>query len=46
MHEALDIDIMQYGFMTGRETVDPVFVLRKLTEKLRAKNKKLFFCIC
>ena len=34
---------MQYGFMPGRETVDAVFVLRRLTEKFRAKNKKLFF---
>ena len=31
-----------YGFMPGRGTVDAVFVLRRLTEKFRAKNK-LFF---
>ena len=29
--------------MPGRSTVDAVFVLRRLTEKFRAKNKKLFF---
>ena len=29
--------------MSGRGTVDAVFVLRRLTEKFRAKNKKLFF---
>ena len=29
--------------MPGRGTVDAVFVLRRLTEKFRAKNKKLFF---
>ena len=34
---------MQYGFMPGRGTVDVVFVLRRLSEKFRAKNKKLFF---
>ena len=34
---------MQYGLMPGRGTVDAVFVLRRLSEKLRAKNKKLFF---
>ena len=34
---------MQYGFMPGRWSVDAVFVLRRLTEKFRAKNKKLFF---
>ena len=40
--EVLDTDKMQYGFMQGRGTVDAVFVLRRLTEKFRAKNK-LFF---
>ena len=29
--------------MPGRGTVDTVFVLRRLSEKFRAKNKKLFF---
>ena len=38
----VDTDKMQYGFMLGRETVDVLFVLRKLSEKFRAKNK-LFF---
>ena len=43
LREVVDIDKMQYGFMLGRGTVDAVFVLRRLTEKFRAKNKKLFF---
>ena len=43
LREVVDIDKMQYGFMPGRGTVDTVFVLRRLTEKFRAKNKKLFF---
>ena len=38
----VDTDKMQYGFMLGRGTVDVVFVLRKLSEKFRAKNKLLF----
>ena len=38
-----DIDKMRYGFMPGRVTVDAVFVLRRLSEKFRAKNKKFFF---
>ena len=42
LREVVDIDKMQYGFMPGRGTVDAVFVLRRLTEKFRAKNKKLF----
>ena len=41
--EVVNIDKMRYGFIPGRETVDAVFVLRRLTEKFRAKNKKLFF---
>ena len=43
LREVADIDKMQYGFVPGRGTVEAVFVLRRLTEKLRAKNKKLFF---
>ena len=38
LREVVDIDKMQYGFMSGRGTVDAVFVLGKF----RAKNKKLF----
>ena len=41
--EVVDIDKMQYGFMPGKGTVDAVFVLRRLSEKFRARNKKLFF---
>ena len=36
----VDIEKMQYGFISGRGNLDAVFVLRKLTEKFRAKNKK------
>ena len=43
LHEVVDIDKMQYGFMSGRGTVDAMFVLRRLSEKFRARNKKLFF---
>ena len=38
-----DIDKMQYGLMPGREIVDAVIVLRRLSEKFRAKNKTLLF---
>ena len=41
--EVIDIDKMQHGFMPERGTVDAVFVLRRLCEKFRAKNMKLFF---
>ena len=44
VHEVVDIDRMQYGFMSGRGTVDAVFVLGTLNkETFRSKNKKLFF---
>ena len=43
VHEVADIDKMQYGFMSGKGTVDAVFVLRRLKETFGAKNKKLFF---
>ena len=39
----VDIDKMQYGFMSWRHANDPAFDLRRLTEKFRTKNKKLFF---
>ena len=46
LREVVDIDKMQYGFMPGRGTVDAVFVLSRLSEKFRAKNRTLFFHIC
>ena len=42
LRELVDIDKMQYGFILGRGTVDAVFVLQRLSEKIGAKNK-LFF---
>ena len=42
----VDIDKIQYGFMPGRETVDAVFVLRRLTENFKAKKKEVAFYIC
>ena len=41
--KVVDIDKMQYGFMSGRGTVNAVFVLQRLSEKFRAKHIKLFF---
>ena len=42
LRDVVDIDKMQYGFMPG-EGLLMLFVLRRLSEKFRAKNKKLFF---
>ena len=36
---------MQYRLMPGNGTVDTVFILKRLTEKFRSKNKKLFFVL-
>ena len=41
LREVVDIDKMETWFMPGRGTVDAVFVLRRLSEKLKAKNEKL-----
>ena len=43
LRDVVEIDKMHYGYMSGRGTVDAVFVLRRLNEKFKAKNKKLFF---
>ena len=37
LREVVDIDKKQYGFMQGRGTVDAMFVLKRLSEKFRAK---------
>ena len=36
---------MQCGFMSGRGTADAVFVLRRLSEKLRAKSELFFIFV-
>ena len=40
LHEAVDIDKMQYGFTPGRGTVDAVFVLRRLFLLRRIQSQK------
>ena len=42
LHEAVDTDKVEYGFIPERRTVDTVLVLRRLIEKFRAKNNMLF----
>ena len=42
LRKVVDIDKKQYGFMSGRGTADAMFVLRRLSKKFRAKNKKFF----
>ena len=45
LRELVDIGKMQYGFILGRGTVDAVFVLQRLSEKIRAKNKLFFIFV-
>ena len=47
LREVVDSDKMQYRFMPRRETVDVVFVLRRLSEKVRVKKRtwKMFFLL-
>ena len=38
------VNEMQFGFMTGKEMVDAVFILRRLQEEYLKKEKKLYMC--
>ena len=38
-----DIDSMQFGFMSGRDTTDAIFIIRQLQEKHLGKHKPLYF---
>ena len=35
------IDIMQFGFMPGKETTDAIFIMQQVQEKHQTKKKKL-----
>ena len=37
LHEVVDVNNMQYGFMPGRGTVDAVFALRRLVKNSEPK---------
>ena len=39
----VDIDEMQFGFVSGRSATDAVFIVRQLQEKYLAVKKPLFF---
>ena len=38
------VDEMQFGFMPEKGTIDAVFILRRLQEEYRDKDKKLYIC--
>ena len=39
----INIDDMQFGFMSGKGTVDAIFIVRQLQEKFMEKRKDLFY---
>ena len=40
----VEVEDMQFGFMPGRETTDALFIVRRMQEKYRKKDKKLYMC--
>ena len=38
----MHVDAMQFGFMPGRATTDALFLLRRMQEKYRNKERKLY----
>ena len=35
---------MQLGYMPGKGTTDALFILRRMQEKFRGREKKLYMC--
>ena len=42
LRKIVKIDSMQFGFMSGRNMTDAIFIVRQLQEKYLAKNKELW----
>ena len=40
----MKVDDMQFGFMPGKGTTDALFILRRMQEEFRGKEKKLYMC--
>ena len=40
----VDVDEAQFGFMPGKGTVDALFLVRRLQEEHRAKDKRMYMC--
>ena len=38
------IDHMQFGFMAGKGTIHALFILRRMQEEFRGREKKLYMC--
>ena len=44
IRELVKVDDMQFGFMPGKGTTDASFILRRMQEEFRGKEKKLYMC--
>ena len=40
----VNLNEMQFGFMPGKETVDAIFIVRRMQEEYQKKDKKLYTC--
>ena len=40
----VEVDDMQFGFMPERATTDALFIVRRMQEEHREKDKKLYMC--
>ena len=45
-HRIVTVDEMQFCFMPERETVDAVFILRRMQEAYHAKGIKVVYVFC
>ena len=44
IRELVKVDDMQCGFMHGKGTTDALFILRRMQEEFREREKKLYMC--
>ena len=44
IRELVMVDDMQFGFMPGKGTTDALFILRRMQEEFRRREKKLYMC--
>ena len=44
IRELVMMDEMQFGFMPGKSTTRALFILRRMQEKFRGREKKLYMC--
>ena len=40
----VNLNKMQFGFMSGKGTVDAIFIVRRMQENYQKKDKKLYMC--